>query len=83
MCYIQIILHASSVPLARHRYDADALGGDEASVDRSHDGNDSAGTDGSGRPPKVYNMVHGLSDADILTYVVTTGRRRAAADAKK
>jgi hypothetical protein len=61
MCYIQIIFHASgktSVPLARHRYDADALGGDEASVDRSDDGNVSAGTEGSGRPPKVDNMLH-------------------------
>jgi hypothetical protein len=46
LCYIQIIFHASgktSVPLARHRFDADALGGDEASVD-----NDSARTDDSG-----------------------------------
>jgi hypothetical protein len=51
LCYIDIIFHASgktSVPLARHRFDADALGGDEASVDRSDDGNDSASTDDSG-----------------------------------
>jgi hypothetical protein len=51
LCYIEIIFHASgktSVPLARHRFDADALGGDEASVDRSDDGNDSASTDDSG-----------------------------------
>jgi hypothetical protein len=36
-----------------------------------------------GRPPKVENMLHGLSDA-LTRYlnVVTTGRR-AAADAKK
>jgi hypothetical protein len=51
LCYIQIIFHASgktSVPLARYRFDADALGGDEASVDRSDEGNDSASTDDSG-----------------------------------
>jgi hypothetical protein len=36
LCYIEIIFQPSgktSVPLARHRFDADALGGDEASVD--------------------------------------------------
>ena len=139
LCYIEIIFQPSgktSVPLARHRFDADALGGDEASVDRSDNGNDSASTDDSGdgndvdlfsniaaddesdygidnhdksstkwlvfcargslvnspseltskrrgRPPKVENMLHGLSDA-LTRYlnVVTTGRR-AAADAKK
>jgi hypothetical protein len=50
LCYIDIIFHASgktSVPLARYRFDADALGGDDASVDRSDDGNDSASTDDS------------------------------------
>jgi hypothetical protein len=87
LCYIQLIFHAlgkTSVPLARHRYDADALGGDEASVDRSDDGNDSAGTEGSGRPPKVDNMLHGLSDA-LTRYlnVRSNNRRLAAADAKK
>ena len=52
LCYIiDIIFHASgktSVPLARYRFEADALGGDEASVDRSDDRNDSASTDDSG-----------------------------------
>jgi hypothetical protein len=51
LCYIDIIFHASgktSGPLARYRFDADALGGDDASVDRSDDGNDSASTDDSG-----------------------------------
>jgi hypothetical protein len=38
----------TTIPLARYRYDGDALGGDEASVDRSDDGNDSASTDDSG-----------------------------------
>jgi hypothetical protein len=45
---IYILFHASgktSVPLARHRYDADALGGDDASVNRSDNGNDSASTE--------------------------------------
>jgi hypothetical protein len=28
----------TTIPLARHRYDADALGGDDACVDRSDDG---------------------------------------------
>jgi hypothetical protein len=141
LCHIDIIFHASgktSVPLARYRFEADALGGDEASVDRSDDRNDSASTDDSGdgndvdlfstiaaddesdygfdnhdksstkwlvfgargslvnsppeviskrrgRPPKVDNMLHGLSDAltRYLNVVTTAGGRRAAADAKK
>jgi hypothetical protein len=78
---LQIIFHPSgktSVPLARHRYDADALGGDEASVDRSDDGNDSAGTVGSGRPPKVDNMLHGLSEALTRYLNVRSNNREAA-----
>jgi hypothetical protein len=51
LCFIDIIFHASgktSVPLARYRFDADALGSDDASVDRSDDENDSASTDDTG-----------------------------------
>ena len=133
MCYIQIIFHASgktSVPFARHCFDADALGGDEASVDRSDDGNDSASTEDSGdgndvdlfcniavdeesdygidtcdkastkwqvfgvrdrlanspfeitsrrrrRPPKVDNLVHGLSDA-LTRYLNVASNNREA-----
>jgi hypothetical protein len=104
----------TTIPLARHRYDADALGGDDACVDRSDDGHCSASSDDSvedidlfrniaaddesdfgidnhdksstvwqvfgardrlanspleissrrrGRPPKMDNLLHGLSDA--------------------
>jgi hypothetical protein len=47
ICYIDITLFfvssgKTTIPLARYRYDGDALGGDKASVDRSDDGNDSA-----------------------------------------
>jgi hypothetical protein len=70
LCYIQIIFHASgktSVPLARHRFDADALGGDEASVNRSDDGNDSASTDDSGDGNDV-NLFSNIADDDESDY---------------
>ena len=70
LCYIQIIFHASgktSVPLARQRFDADALGGDEASVDRSDDGNDSASTDDSGDGNDV-DLFSNIADDDESDY---------------
>jgi hypothetical protein len=114
----------TTIPLARYRYDGDALGGDEASVDRSDDGNDSASTDDVDlfsniavdkesdygidtydkastkwqvfgvrdrlanspfeitsrrrrRPPKVNNLVHGLSDA--LTRLLNIGCNKGGA----
>jgi hypothetical protein len=89
LCYIEIIFQPSgktSVPLARHRFDADALGGDEASVDRSDDGNDSASTstDDSGDGNDVDLLFSNIAADDESDYgfVVTTGTR-VAADAKK
>jgi hypothetical protein len=71
LCYIDIIFHGSgktSVPLARHRSDADALGGDEASVDRSDDGNDSASTDDSGDGNDVDLCISNIAADDESDY---------------
>jgi hypothetical protein len=82
LCCIDIIFHASgktSVPIARHRCDADALGGDEASVvDRSDDGNDSASTStddsGDGNDVDLFSNIAADDESDY-GFVVTTGTR--------
>ena len=69
---IDIIFHASgktTVPLARHRYDADALRGDDAGVDRSDDGNDSAISDDSGDGNDV-NLFSNIAADDESDYGV-------------
>jgi hypothetical protein len=70
LCYIDIIFHGSgktSVPLARHRSDADALGGDEANVDRSDDGNDSSastGDSGDGNDVDLFSNIAADDESD-------------------
>jgi hypothetical protein len=133
LCYIDIILFVSSgkttIPLARYRYDADELGGDDASVDRSDEeiSTDDSGDENDvdlfsniavdeeseygidtydkastkwqvfgvrdrlanspleitsmrrGRPSKVDNLVHGLSDALTRFLNVMKSNKEAAA----
>jgi hypothetical protein len=77
--YIILIPHCSLypqekqlfTPLARYRYDGDALGGDEASGDRSDDGNDSASTD-DGNDVDLFSKIavdeesdYGIDTCDI------------------
>lgn len=46
-------MYRGTIPLARHRYDADALGGNDACVDQSDDGHSSVNTDDTGEDTDI------------------------------